>query len=47
MLEGGSPTGLLADGWLSHHDMGEKEAEDQVSAALSRLVDAWAQGEVN
>ncbi len=36
---------LLRDGSVSYDDMGEEELEAQVSAALSRLVDAWAQGE--
>ena len=36
---------LLADGRVTYEDVGQKELEAQISAALSRLVDAWAQGE--
>ncbi len=36
---------LLADGLVTYEDVGEEDLEAQVSAALSRLVDAWAQGE--
>ncbi len=36
---------LLADGLVTYEDVGQEELDAQISTALSRLVDAWAQGE--